>query len=219
MLDSLPPPQNPRVEFLTKHRVDLELWSIIPVNLALAAAPVYDRLAAPQLTAILVAILASNWLWLWWSTPRIEKFIGVFRANSFANRKFNRRPWSLTVRVWGTLLTVVAIIIFLNRDRHSYRGDVWMERSSGTWLCLLLVFCLYRALDRTNYGPRRLWYGIAALVLAVGYYFFSTSPGSFAVTLVLLGTTGIVLGLLDLGLLFHFASTSVPESDGRDIRG
>jgi hypothetical protein len=53
-------------------------------------------------------------------------------------------------------------------------------------------------------------YGIAALVLTVDFKFIATSPGSFAVTLVLIGTTGIVLGLLDLGLLFHFASTSVP---------
>jgi hypothetical protein len=51
---------------------------------------------------------------------------------------------------------------------------------------------------------------MAALVLAVGFYFFATSPGSFAVALVLIGTTPIILGLLDLGLLFRFASTAVP---------
>jgi hypothetical protein len=81
---------------------------------------------------------------------------------------------------------------------------------SGTLLCLSMAYCLYRALDRTNYRPRRLWYGMAALVLAVGFYFFATSPGSFAVALVLIGTTPIILGLLDLGLLFRFASTAVP---------
>jgi hypothetical protein len=92
---------------------------------------------------------------------------------------------------------------------------VWVERSSGTWLCMILVYCLYRALDRTNYRSRRLWYGIAALVLTVGYYFLNTSPGSFAAILVLIGTTTIILGLLDLGLLFHFASTSVPYGQER----
>jgi hypothetical protein len=145
------------------------------------------------------------------SKPHIEERIGVFRANSCANRKFNRRPWSLTVRVWATFLTVVAIIVFLNRDRHFYRGNGWVESASGTWLCLMIVYCLYRALDRTNYRPRRLWYGIAAVVLVVSYDFLATSPGSFAVILILIGTTGIILGLLDLGLLFHFASTSLPD--------
>ena len=210
MPDIFDPPLNPRVAFLAKHQVDLELWSVIPVSVGVAAAPLYDHLAPQRLTAIVIAILAVNWLWVRWSKPHIEKRIGIFRSNLFANRNFNKRPWSLTVRVWATLLTAVAIIVFLNRDRHAYRPDGWVERTSGTGLCMFLAYCLYRALDRTNYRPRRLWYGIAALFLTVGYYFLATSPDSFAVTLVLMGTTTIVLGLLDLGLLFHFASTSVP---------
>jgi len=222
------PPQNPRVEFMIKHRVDLELWSVIPINLGVATAPLYDHLSAEPLTAIIIAILAANWLWVRWSRPHIEKRIGIFRANSYANRNVNKRPWSLTVRVWATLLTVAAIIMFLNRHRHFYRSNGWIESTSGTWLCMILVYCLYRAFDRTNYRPRRLWYGIAALVLTVDYYFSATSPGSFAVSLVLIGTTTIILGLLDLGLLFHFASTSVPYGqdwvsspgvDGQDLHG
>jgi hypothetical protein len=209
------PPVNPRVAFLIKHRVDLELWSVIPVSLGVVTAPLYDHLAPQQLTAIVIAILAANWLWVRWSKPHIEKRIGIFRANLCSNRDFNERPWSLTVRVWATLLTAVAIIVFLNRDRHFYRGNGWVERTSGTWLCMFVAYCLYRALDRTNYRPRRLWYGIAALVLTVDYYFLFTSPGSFAVTLVLIGTTMIVLGLMDLGLLFHFASTSVTYGQAR----
>lgn len=113
--------------------------------------------------------------------------------------------------VWATFLAVGAIIVFLNRDRHSYRGNGWIESASGTWLCFSIVYCLYRALDRTNYRRRRLWYGIAVLVLALGYHFFDTSPSSFAVILILMGTTPIIFGLLDLGLLFRFASTSVPK--------
>ena len=204
-------PQNPRVEFMIKHRVDLELWSVIPLNLGLATAPLYDHFPAPLSIAILVAILMVNWLLFRRSRPHIEKRIGVFRAHISANRNFNKRPWPLTVRVWATLLMVVAIIVFLNRNRHVYRGDGWIERASGVWLCMLLVYCLYRALDPTNYRPRRLWYGAAALVLTVGYDFLALTPGSFAAILVLIGTTGIVLGLLDLGLLFHFASTSATD--------
>jgi hypothetical protein len=206
------PPQNPRVEFLIKHRIDLELWSVIPLNLGAVTAPLYDHLPAHPLTAIIVAILALNWLWIRWSKPRIEERVGVFRANWCTNRNLNKRPWSLTVRVWATFLTVVAIIVSLNRGRHFYRGNGWIENTSGTCLCLLIVYCLYRFLDRTNYRPRRLWYGIAALVLTVDFRFMATSPGSFAVTLVLIGTIAIILGLLDLGLLFHFAST--PVADG-----
>lgn len=208
------PPQNPRVEFMVKHRLDLESWSVIPLNLGMATAPLYDHLPAPQLTTIIVAILAVNWLWIRWSKPRIEERVGVFRANWCANRNFSKRPWSLTVRVWGTFVTVTAVFAFLNSGRHFYHGNGWMERTSGTWLCLTIVYCLYRALDRTNYRPRRLWYGIAALALSVSFYFLATSPASFAINLVLIGTTGIVLGLLDLRLLFHFAST--PVADGGD---
>ena len=206
------PPQNPRAEFMIKHRLDLDLWSVIPFNLGVATAPLYDHLPTQQLTAIIIAILAVNWLLVRWSKPYIEGRIGVFRANACANRNFHKHAWSLTWRVWATFLAVGAIIVFLNRDRHSYRGNGWIESASGTWLCFSMVYCLYLALDRTNYRPRRLWYGIAALVLALGYYFFATSPGSFAVTLVLIGTTPIILGLLDLGLLFRFASTSVPAA-------
>lgn len=93
----------------------------------------------------------------------------------------------------------------------------WLESASGAWLCMFMVYCPYRALDSTNYRPRRLWYGIAVVVLAVGYYFFATAPGSFAVILVLTGTTAIVLGLPDFGLLLHIASTSVPYGQG--LRG
>jgi hypothetical protein len=206
------PPQNPRVEFMVKHRLDLELWSVIPLNLGMATAPLYDHLLTQPLTAILVAIVAVNWLWVRWSKPRIEERVGVFRANLCTNRNLNKRPWSLTVGVWATFLVVVAIFAFLNRERHFYHGNGWIENTSGTWLCLSIVNCLYRALDRTNYRPRRAWYGIAALVLTVGFYFLGLSPGSFAIELILMGTTGIVLGLLDLGLLFYFAST--PVADG-----
>jgi hypothetical protein len=206
------PPQNPRVEFLIKHRIDLELWSVIPINLGAVTAPLYDHLPAQPLTAIIVAILALNWFWIRWSKPRIEERVGVFRANWCANRNFNKRPWSLAVRVWATYLIVAAIIVVLNHGRHFYRGNGWIERTSGTWLCMSILYCLYRAFDRTNYRPRRLWYGIAALVLAVSFKFLALSPGSFALILILIGTSGIVLGLLDLGLLFHFAST--PVADG-----
>jgi hypothetical protein len=148
------------------------LWSVIPFNLGVATAPFYDHLPTQQLTAVIITILAVNWLWVRWSKPYLERRIGVFRANACADRNSNKRPWSLTIRVWATLLTVGAIVVFLNHDWHYYRGNGWIERSSGTWLCLLSVYCLYRALDRANYRPRRLWYGIAALVLALGYYFW-----------------------------------------------
>jgi hypothetical protein len=196
---------------MTKHRLDLDLWSVIPFSLGVAAAPLYHHLPTPKWIAILSAMLAVNWLWVRWSKPYIEERIGVFRATALANQNFNKHAWSLTVRVWATVLTVGAIIVFLNRGLHSYRGNGWIENVSGTLLCFSIAYCLYRALDSTNYRPRRLWYGMAALVLAVGFYFFATSPGSFAVALVLLGTTPIILGLLDLGLLFHFASRSLPH--------
>jgi len=212
------PPQNPRVEFMTKHRFDLELWTVMPVNLGVALAPLYDHLS-PQLWTVVIAlaIVAVNPLWIWWARPQIENRIGVSRPNAFANRNFKRRPWALTVSVWVTYLVVVAIIVFLNRNQHFYRATGWMEKTSGTWLCMMMVFCLYRAFDRTNYRPRRLWYGMAAFVLAVDFYFLYSSPSFFAVTLVLIGTIGIVLGLFDLGLLFHFASIPADDSDGINI--
>ncbi len=42
------PQQNPRVEFMIKHRLDLDLWSVIPFNLGVAAAPLYDHPPTPN---------------------------------------------------------------------------------------------------------------------------------------------------------------------------
>jgi hypothetical protein len=47
---------------MTKHRLDLELWSVIPVSLGVATAPLYDHLSTQQLTTIIIAVLAVNWL-------------------------------------------------------------------------------------------------------------------------------------------------------------
>lgn len=96
------PQQNPRVEFMIKHRLDLDLWSVIPFNLGVAAAPLYDPPHA-QLTAILIAMVAVHWLWVRWSKPYIEERIGVFGADAPVNRNFNKR-------VWATFLRVGAII-------------------------------------------------------------------------------------------------------------
>jgi hypothetical protein len=122
---------------MIKHRLDLDLWSVIPFNLGVAAAPLYDHLPTQQLIAIIIAILAFNWLWVRWSKPYIEERIGVFRGNASANQNFKKPAWSLTVRVWATFLTVGAIIVFLNRGRHSYRGNGW-DRKRERYLALLV---------------------------------------------------------------------------------
>ena len=210
---------NPRAEFLSAHRVDLDLWSVIPFNLGIATAPLYDHLPNWEITWIIGTIFLTNWLWMRISRPLIEDRIGVLRLSPFAHHSFGKQRRRLTWRVCMALLGCVAVVAFLNRGRHFYHGHGWIENTSGIWLCMLLVYCLVRALDHSNYHPRRLWYGIASVVLGIAFYFDATWPGSFAFNLVLVGATSIALGLLDLGLLFHFAATPVTQDgEGGDRR-
>jgi hypothetical protein len=200
-------PANPRVEFLVKHRADLDSWTLMPFFFALMVAPLYDHRPNDQQVLIGISVLAANWLWSRFSKRWVEGRVGVFRPRASSSlQALNKRPRRLTGQAWAALVVVVAVSTYLHHGEHTfYRPDGWMERAAGTWLCMSIVACLSRFLDRSNLRQRRLWYGIAAAVLAFAFSFAGTHW--YATVLVLLGATGTVLGLLDLGLLLYFART------------
>ncbi len=151
--------------------------------------------------------MAASWFWERAFRAWIEGRIGVFRDGVVFPAKPFKLSFAREARIWGVLALITVVIILLHRNSTHYEPDGWMERSVGGWLCGAIILCLRRLFDNTNLRERRLWNGVAAVVLIAAYTFTGASPNSYAALLVLLASVGLALALLDVGLLLHFART------------
>ncbi len=205
-------PPNPRVNFLLVHGSALDRWKLIPYQLGFVTAPLWDHRSGLQQAVIILAFLGSTYLWTRLARPWVESRIGIFRPRAVrvrSSKELVRRQRLRKVALYAALTGVyfgVGLLLCFNQDQdHNASG--WMERATSVWSCMAIVDCVNRAADMTNLRSRRAWNIIAGIVLAGGFGFSGATANSYAMLLVLLGSVNIVLALLDLGLLLHFAAT------------
>jgi len=224
---------NPRVQFMLGHWYDLALWRMIPIWLGVAMAPLYDHRDPSEVLAIGAVIVIGNMYLVRWIGPLIEARVGIFGAAFFrpentaglperepifgpeAGNKIQMRdkvPGRVKWLAFAVSSGVVLLMVYMHRGIRFYRPDGTIEGMCGMGMGVSIIRFLQRAFDSTNYKPRQYWYCFAAVVMTVGCYYLGLTPGSFAVLLVLLGTTNIVVALLDLWMMLHFASTPLVDA-------
>ncbi len=207
-------PPDERVAFLLNQRADLRDWAAIPLYAGFATAPLYDHLPGIQQAGIIIALIAGTALWQRFFRRWIERRVGVFRERP-ALPKRPKHAFLREAKIWGAVLVLTALIIYVRRDAPHYPPHGWMERTVGIWLVGAVIVCLRRFAEKTNLPQRRLWNGVAAAVLMFGWSFEATSPVSYAALLVLLGSVYLALALLDLILLLNLAATA-RSRDGQE---
>jgi hypothetical protein len=200
-------PINPRVDFILNHRNDLRDWSAIPFDIGFITAPLYDHRPGILQLAIVLAFVAGSFFWERAFRAWIESRIGVFRDGVLFPAKPFKLSFAREASIWGVLALMTAVMILLHRNSTHYEPDGWMERSVGAWICGAIVLCLRRLFDGTNLRERRRWNGVGAIILIAAYNFIGASPNSYAVLFVVVGSVYLVLALLDVGMLLHFART------------
>jgi hypothetical protein len=155
----MPPLQ--RLEFVTRHFIDLQTIRFAPLPLAMLLAPVLpDTLHMSRGTAwaVLMAILLTVGGFYWWSTVAIRRYGSVGLS----------RDERLRMRMHPVVLALLVVMSLVQTWFYFFgpRAHYW----AASTLFTVLIIMLQPILDSTNPASRRIAWAIGLVVL------FSAGP-------------------------------------------
>ena len=199
----MPPIQ--RLEFITRHFVDLQTIRFAPLPLAMLLAPTLpDTLHLTRGTAwaVLIAILLTVGGFYWWSTVAIRRY-GSVRLSR--NERLRMRLHPIVLALFMVMFLAQTWFYFFGPRKHYW--DVYT-------LFTVLIIMLQPILDSTNPASRRIAWAIGLVVL------FSAGPLLYGVNRdmafsPLAGGVWLSLSIFDFLLLRRtFAEISASPSSG-----
>ena len=199
----MPPLQ--RLEFITRHFIDLQTIRFAPLPLAMLLAPALpDTLHMSRGTAwaVLVAILLTVGGFYWWSTAAIRRY-GSVRLSREERLRMRLHP--IIFALFMVMFLAQTWFYFFGTRKHYW--DVYS-------LFVVLIIMLQPILDSTNPDSRRIAWAIGLVVL------FSAGPLLYGVNRdmafsPLTGGVWLSLSIFDFLLLRQtFAELSASPSSG-----
>src|ERR1700733_13706573 len=199
----MPPLQ--RLEFITRHFIDLQTIRFAPLPLAMLLAPALpDTLHMSRGTAwaVLVAILLTVGGFYWWSTAAIRRY-GSVRLSREERLRMRLHP--IIFALFMVMFLAQTWFYFFGTRKHYW--DVYS-------LFVVLIIMLHPILDSPNPDSRRIAWAIGLVVL------FSAGPLLYGVNRdmafsPLAGGVWLSLSMFDFLLLRRtFAEISASPSSG-----
>jgi len=199
----MPSPQ--RLEFVTRHFVDLQTIRFAPVPAAMVLALAAHRM--PHLSpsvgrGMLLGFLLLAGGFYWWSTAAIRRRYGLVKISRKEAQRMQSHP---IIRALYAILLVG--LLWSHFFAHSHFGDLSISS-------LTFIFMMTKILDSTNLASRRIAWAIGLVVLFTARPFLIGLEGGAAI-FSLAGAIWLSLSIFDFLLLRRtFAEISASPSGG-----
>jgi hypothetical protein len=192
-------PNLQRLEFVTRHFLDLQTIRFAPVPAAMLLGPLAAHWmphVSPRIAwVILLSFLSCVGAFYWWSTVAIRRRYGSVRLSAEEKARMRSHP------IIAALFTIMLA------------GSLWFRifapRTYGSEFCLstfILILMLVKALDPTNLASRRIAWAIGLLILFTVVPFLSSVKGG-AASISLAGAVWLSLSIFDFLLLRQTIAT------------
>jgi hypothetical protein len=199
----MPSPQ--RLEFVTRHFVDLQTIRFAPVPAAMVLALAAHRMphlgpsAGREMLLIFLLLVGGFY---WWSTAAIRRRYGSVKISRKEAQRMQSHP---IIRALYAILFVG--LLWSRFFAHSHFSDLYI--SSTIFIGMLTII-----LDSTNLASRRIAWTIGLVVLFTAGPFLIGLEGGAAI-FSLAGTVGLSLSVFDFLLLRRtFTEISASPSGG-----
>jgi hypothetical protein len=193
----MPNPQ--RLEFVTRHFVDLQTIRFAPVPAAMLLGPFaahwIPHVRPGVAWGMLLSFLSCVGGFYWWSTRAIRGRYGSVRLSNEAKLRMRFHPIIFAL----SMIFVAALTYFCFFAPHTHFSDVYIAGS-------IFIGMLMTIIDSTNLASRRIAWAIGLVVL-FGAGPFLLGPGGGDIELA--GAVWLSLSIFDFLLLRRtFAETS-----------
>lgn len=186
-------PDPKRLEFVTRHFVDLQTIRLAPLPATMLLGPFAAHWmphVSPRVAwGILLSFLSCVVGFYWWSTRAIRRRYGSVRLSIAEKLRMRFHPIIFAV----SLIWVAALQYFYFFAPHTHFSDVYM-------LGTIVIIMLNPVLDSTNLASRRIAWAIG-LVALLGAGPFLVDVDGGAADIMLAGAVWLSLSIFDFLLL------------------
>jgi hypothetical protein len=194
-----------RIEFVTRHLLDLQTIRFAPVPMTMLLAPLaawrtqhVSREAAWAMLLGFLSVVAGVY---WWSTFAIRRRYGSVKLSREEGRRMMSHPMIVAIQI----VLAATLIWFYFFAPHTYSADVYLSVT-------IAIIMLRKILDSTNPASRRLAWAIGLVILFTSIpLLMSVDGGAVAVA----GAVWLSLSIFDFLLLrriFAGISASAPTA-------
>lgn len=194
-----------RIEFVTRHLLDLQTIRFAPVPMTMLLAPLAacrtQNLSREAAWAMLLGFLLVVAGVYWWTTLAIRRRYGSVKLSREEGRRMMSHPMIVAIQI----VLAATLIWFYFFAPHTYSADVYLSVT-------IAIIMLRKILDSTNPASRRLAWAIGLVILFTSIpLLMSVDGGAVAVA----GAVWLSLSIFDFLLLrrtFAGISASAPTA-------
>jgi hypothetical protein len=184
-------PYAQRIEFATRHLLDLQTIRFAPVPMTMLLAPLaaygtqhVSREAAWTMLLGFLSVVAGVY---WWSTLAIRKRYGSVKLSREEGRRMMSHPIIVAIQI----VLAATLIWFYFFAPHTYSADVYLSVT-------IAIIMLRKILDSTNLTSRRLAWTMGLVILfTAAPLLMSVDGGAVAIA----GAVWLSLSIFDFLLL------------------
>jgi hypothetical protein len=199
-------PNSQRLEFVTRHFLDLQTIRFAPVPAAMLLAPLaahrMPHVNVSTAWGILLSYLSCAGGFCWWSTLAIRRRYGSVQLSSEEALRMSRSPVIFALN----MIMVAALAWFYFAAPRTHYWDVYIAFT-------VLIVMLRTILDSTNPAGRRVAWAIGLVVLFTAGPFLTGAGGG---EVALAGAVWLSLSIFDFLLLRRSLATAVPRAAGAE---